>query len=113
MLLIPVVTTFKGKGAFPEIHPLSLGPIGMHGHAEANKIMIEADCVLAIGTRFSDRSVGTIEEFEKRLKDYPYGCRSSGNWKEPNNSTLLLLVMLKHHLRIMVKLLDAKSNQKR
>jgi len=68
MLMIPVVTTFKGKGAFPENHPLSLGPIGMHGHAEANKLMIEADCVLAIGTRFSDRSVGTFEEFEKRLK---------------------------------------------
>ncbi len=67
-LVIPVVTTFKGKGAFPENHPLSLGPIGMHGHAEANKIMSEADCVLAIGTRFSDRSIGTFEEFERNLK---------------------------------------------
>ena len=68
LLMIPVVTTFKGKGAFPENHPLSLGPIVMHGHAEANKLMTEADCVLAIGTRFSDRSVGTFEEFEKNLK---------------------------------------------
>ncbi|MBO49100.1 MAG: acetolactate synthase, large subunit, biosynthetic type [Candidatus Nitrosopelagicus sp.] len=68
LLMIPVVTTFKGKGAFPEDHPLALGPIGMHGHAEANKLMTEADCVLAIGTRFSDRSVGTFEEFEKNLK---------------------------------------------
>ena len=68
LLMIPVVTTFKGKGAFPENHPLSLGPIGMHGHAEANKLMTEADCVLAIGTRFSDRSVGTFSEFEKNLK---------------------------------------------
>ncbi len=68
LLMIPVVTTFKGKGAFPENHPLSLGPIGMHGHAEANKLMTEADCVLAIGTRFSDRSVGTFKEFEKNLK---------------------------------------------
>src|SRR5437879_9163456 len=46
LLMIPVVTTFKGKGSFPENHPLSLGPIGMHGHAEANKMMVEADCVL-------------------------------------------------------------------
>jgi acetolactate synthase-1/2/3 large subunit len=68
LLMIPVVTTFKGKGSFPENHPLSLGPIGMHGHAEANKLMTEADCVLAIGTRFSDRSVGTFAEFEKNLK---------------------------------------------
>ena len=26
-------------------------------------MMAEADCVLAIGTRFSDRSVGTFEAF--------------------------------------------------
>lgn len=63
-LSIPVVTTFKGKGAFPENHALSLGPIGMHGHAEANKVISEADCVLAVGTRFSDRSVGTFDDFE-------------------------------------------------
>lgn len=67
-LALPVVTTFKGKGAFPENHPLSLGPIGMHGHVEANRIMSEADCVVAIGTRFSDRSVGTFDEFERKLK---------------------------------------------
>lgn len=65
-LSIPVVTTFKGKGAFPENHALSLGPIGMHGHAEANKVISEADCVLAVGTRFSDRSVGTFDDFESR-----------------------------------------------
>ena len=46
----------------------------MHGHAEANKMMAEADCVLAIGTRFSDRSVGTFEAFEKRFENYSHGC---------------------------------------
>ena len=60
LLMIPVVTTFKGKGAFPENHPLAVGPIGMHGHAEANKIILEADCIVAVGARFSDRSVGLI-----------------------------------------------------
>jgi acetolactate synthase-1/2/3 large subunit len=65
--LIPVVTTFKGKGAFPENHPLAMGPIGMHGHAEANKIIVEADCILAVGARFSDRSVGRFDEFGKGM----------------------------------------------
>ena len=67
LLLIPVVTTFKGKGAFPENHPLAMGPIGMHGHAEANKIIVEADCILAVGARFSDRSVGRFDEFGKGM----------------------------------------------
>lgn len=67
LLLAPVVTTFKGKGSFPENHPLAMGPIGMHGHAEANKIILEADCILAIGARFSDRSVGKFDEFGKNM----------------------------------------------
>jgi len=67
LLMLPVVTTFKGKGAFPENHPLAMGPIGMHGHPEANKIIIEADCIIAIGARFSDRSVGRFDEFGKGM----------------------------------------------
>jgi len=67
LLMSPVVTTFKGKGAFPENHPLAMGPIGMHGHPEANKIILEADCILAVGARFSDRSVGKYDEFGKGM----------------------------------------------
>ncbi|MEM2211143.1 MAG: biosynthetic-type acetolactate synthase large subunit [Nitrososphaerales archaeon] len=62
-LQAPVATTFKGKGSFPENHPLSLGSIGMHGHPEANKLIIEADVLLAVASRFSDRSVGRFDEF--------------------------------------------------
>jgi acetolactate synthase-1/2/3 large subunit len=67
LLSIPVVTTFKGKGAFPENHQLALGPIGMHGHAEANRMILEADLILAIGARFSDRTVGRFDEFGKDI----------------------------------------------
>jgi acetolactate synthase I/II/III large subunit len=67
LLMAPVVTTFKGKGSFPETHALAMGPIGMHGHAEANKIIIEADCIIAVGARFSDRSVGRFDEFGKGM----------------------------------------------
>jgi acetolactate synthase-1/2/3 large subunit len=63
LLLAPVATTFMGKGCFPENHPLSLGVIGMHGTLEANKSILEADVLLAVGTRFSDRSTGKIDEF--------------------------------------------------
>lgn len=108
MLMIPVVTTFKGKGSFPENHPLSLGPIGMHGHAEANKLMTEADCVLAIGTRFSDRSVGTFEEFERNLKIIHMDVDPAEIGK--NQTTHIAVVGdLRASLRIMAKILTQKS----
>ncbi len=111
LLMIPVVTTFKGKGSFPENHPLSLGPIGMHGHAEANKVMTEADCVLAIGTRFSDRSVGTFEDFEKRLKIIHMDVDPAEIGK--NQTTNIAVVGdVQATLRIMVKMLIQKSIKK-
>jgi len=111
LLMIPVVTTFKGKGSFPENHPLSLGPIGMHGHAEANKLMVEADCVLAIGTRFSDRSVGTFEEFEKRLKIIHMDVDPAEIGKN-QNAQIAVVGDVQATLRIMVKLLMKKAIKK-
>jgi acetolactate synthase-1/2/3 large subunit len=108
LLMIPVVTTFKGKGSFPENHPLSLGPIGMHGHAEANKMMTEADCVLACGSRFSDRSVGTFEEFERNLKIIHMDVDPAEIGK--NQTTNVAVVGdVKTSLRIMVKMLIQKA----
>ncbi|MHC1635251.1 MAG: biosynthetic-type acetolactate synthase large subunit [Candidatus Methanospirareceae archaeon] len=53
-----VVTTLMGKGAIPEGHPLCLGMAGMHGHIYANMAIKECDVLLAVGTRFSDRTTG-------------------------------------------------------
>ena len=61
----PVVTTLLGKGVFPETHPLSLGMLGMHGTAYANKAMIECDLLLNIGCRFDDRIIGQPAKFCK------------------------------------------------
>jgi acetolactate synthase-1/2/3 large subunit len=63
LLMAPVATTFMGKGAFPEGHPLSVGSIGMHGNPAANRILSEADVLLAIGTRFSDRATANTDSF--------------------------------------------------
>jgi acetolactate synthase-1/2/3 large subunit len=63
LLMMPVATTFMGKSSFPENHPLSMGNIGMHGTMLANKIILEADVLLAVGTRFQDRSTGTLDTF--------------------------------------------------
>jgi len=68
LLMAPVITTLQGKGDFPEDHPLSLGPIGMHGRAEANKLVSECDLLVAVGVRFSDRSTGNFGEFAPSAK---------------------------------------------
>jgi len=68
ILLAPVATTFMGKGSFPENHPLSVGSIGMHGNPVANKLVCEADVLLAVGTRFGDRATGTIDKFCSNAK---------------------------------------------
>ncbi len=65
LLMIPVMVTLMGKGAFPENHPLYIGRIGMHGSAAANKLIVEADVILAVGTRFSDRSTGRFDTFAR------------------------------------------------
>jgi acetolactate synthase I/II/III large subunit len=61
----PVTTTLLGKGAFPESHKLSLGMLGMHGTAYANKAVVECDFLLNIGSRFDDRIIGKPSEFCK------------------------------------------------
>jgi acetolactate synthase-1/2/3 large subunit len=63
LLMAPVATTFMGKGSFPEVHPLSVGSIGMHGNPAANRLVSEADVLLAVGTRFSDRATANLDTF--------------------------------------------------
>lgn len=63
LLLAPVATTLMGKGAIPENHPLATGLMGMHGTVASNRLIQEADVVLAVGMRFSDRTTGKMDEF--------------------------------------------------
>ena len=65
---IPVTTTLKGLGAFPETHPLSMGMLGMHGTAYANYAVSECDLLIAVGARFDDRVTGKPDEWVKKAK---------------------------------------------
>jgi acetolactate synthase I/II/III large subunit len=53
---IPVATTPKGKGVFPEDHPLSLGVLGLGGHATARRMISssETDLLLILGTSLGE-----------------------------------------------------------
>jgi acetolactate synthase-1/2/3 large subunit len=63
LLMAPVATTLMGKGTIPENHPLSTGILGMHGTVASNRLLQEADVVLAVGMRFTDRTTGKMDEF--------------------------------------------------
>ena len=62
-LRAPVASTLMGLGAFPASHPLFAGMMGMHGTATAAKLCMESDCIIALGTRFSDRVALNRDKF--------------------------------------------------
>ncbi len=60
---MPVTNTLLGKGAFPEQHALSVGMLGMHGTAYANKAVVGCDLIMSVGGRWDDRITGKLAEF--------------------------------------------------
>lgn len=54
----PVMTTNPGKSAFPEDHPLSLGAAAGSRPLTLQRFLIEADCVLAIGSSLTRTPFG-------------------------------------------------------
>jgi len=60
---MPVTNTLLGKGGFPESHELSLGMLGMHGTAYANKAVGECDLIMSVGSRWDDRITSKLEDF--------------------------------------------------
>ena len=63
LIKAPIATTLMGKGVIDEADDLSIGMLGMHGKQVANQNVNKADCLLAIGVRFSDRTTGRLDEF--------------------------------------------------
>jgi acetolactate synthase-1/2/3 large subunit len=68
MLVAPVATTLMGKGAVPSDHPLFAGLCGMHGTGEANMLVTDADVLLVVGSRMSDRTTARLEDFSPGAK---------------------------------------------
>lgn len=85
MLGIPVTTTYTGKSAFPEIHPLALGMMGEWGQKTANRVVSEADVILACGTRLapSDTKMESlINPVKQKIIQIDIDARNSG-WVFP------------------------------
>jgi acetolactate synthase-1/2/3 large subunit len=63
---IPAVHSLMGIGALSPDDPLNLGLVGMHGRLSANRALEEADLLLTLGFRFSDRDVLNTENWQGR-----------------------------------------------
>jgi acetolactate synthase-1/2/3 large subunit len=107
---IPVITTPLGKGAVDELDDLSLGPIGRNGTYAANHASRNADVVLALGTRFDDRTTSswqpgvTFNMPVSKLIHVDIDPQEIGRNYEP---TLGILADTAEFLRGLVRQLDA------
>lgn len=67
-LNIPVMNSIMGMGAFDMTDKQSYGIVGMHGQKETNMLVYNADVILGVGVRFSDRAIGHRKGFSKNAK---------------------------------------------
>ena len=56
---LPVVETVAGKSSLTADHRCYVGPIGVTGADQANRLAAEADVVLCVGTRLQDFTTGS------------------------------------------------------
>ena len=60
--------TFMGLSAMPNSYERFLGMEGMHGHYASSMANKEADLIIGIGVRFSDRATGNTAKYAKGAK---------------------------------------------
>ena len=60
--------SFMGLSCVPQTSERFLGMQGMHGHYASSMSQNEADLILAVGVRFSDRATGNVAKFAKQSK---------------------------------------------
>ena len=63
----PMGCSLMGLSAVPCDHPKFLGMQGMHGHYASSIAEDEADLVIALGARFSDRATGNKSRYAKHF----------------------------------------------
>lgn len=64
----PIGSTLMGLSSVYHNYPRFLGMVGMHGHYASSKSLSEADLLIVIGARFSDRATGNVNKYGNRTK---------------------------------------------
>jgi acetolactate synthase-1/2/3 large subunit len=67
---VHVTSTIHSMGSFDENDPLALGFLGMHGFPVANHAIQNADLIIALGSRFDDRTTGNISKYAPLCKNF-------------------------------------------
>lgn len=65
---IPATHTLMAAGVLSYGEKLNLGLIGMHGSFSAGRALADSDCVIAVGTRFSDRVATDKTRFAQKAQ---------------------------------------------
>ncbi len=60
--------SFMGLSSLPQENERFLGMQGMHGHYASSMAQNDADLIIAVGVRFSDRATGNLAKFAKGSK---------------------------------------------
>lgn len=66
LLDAPIACTMMGKTAIPFDSKYNIGMTGMHGNVSANNLKEEADLIIALGVRFSDRATGDRQNSKRQ-----------------------------------------------
>ena len=65
---IPVAATLMGVSVMNSFHPNYVGSVGMHGNIAPNRMTQEADVIIAVGMRFSDRVTGETKGYAPKAR---------------------------------------------
>nr|MBE6545474.1 biosynthetic-type acetolactate synthase large subunit [Oscillospiraceae bacterium] len=101
--------TFMGLSAIPDGCDRFLGMQGMHGHYASSMSQNEADLIIGVGVRFSDRATGNVGKFAKNTKIIQIDV----DFAEINKNVSVdcgIVGDVEHAFRFIAKETEAKTN---
>ncbi len=107
---IPFGMTLMGLTSVPNDHPLCVGMLGMHGSYASNILTNQADLIIAIGMRFSDRVTGRLNAYGTKAKVIHIEIDKSEIDKNVNTD-VAIHADLKTAISYLTPMVDKKSHK--
>lgn len=116
ILGIPVATSYKGKSAIAESHPLAVGMMGTFGQKTANRIIADSDLILVAGCHLAPNdtmgeSQGLIDPEKQKIVQIDIDPRNTG-WIYPIEMALVgELNLVLQQIIMALPAIDEKKKQ--